>query len=70
MSPALPRPPLTRRWHDYRVDVLAGSRLRFFWDGALIFDHVDPERTFSTGPVGMRLDYFDTVMDETRVYQP
>jgi hypothetical protein len=59
-----------RRWYDYRVDVLPGSRLKFYWDGALIFDATDPEHTFNAGPVGMRLDYFDTIMDETRVYQP
>jgi hypothetical protein len=57
-------------WHDYRVDVLPGSQLKFYWDGALIFDATDPKRTFSRGPVGMRLDYFDTMLDETRVYQP
>jgi hypothetical protein len=66
----LPSPPELERWYDYRVDVLPGSRLKFYWDGALIFDAVDPERTFRRGPVGMRLDYFDTVLDETRVYQP
>ena len=66
----LPRPPLPGQWHEYRVDVLPGSRLKFYWDGALIFDHRDPQRRFSKGPVGMRLDYFDTLLDETRVYQP
>jgi hypothetical protein len=66
----LPSPPQLGRWHNYRVDVLPDSRLKFYWDGALIFDATDPERTFSKGPVGMRLDYFDTILDETRVYQP
>jgi hypothetical protein len=64
-----PDGPRLGAWHDYRVDVLPGSRLTFYWDGALIFDATDPERTFSGGPVGMRLDYFDTVLDGTRVYQ-
>jgi hypothetical protein len=50
--------------------VLPGSRLKFYWDGTLIFDATDLERTFSAGPVGMRLDYLDTILDETRVYQP
>lgn len=66
----LPSPPERDRWYDYQVDVLPGSRLKFYWDRELIFDHVDPERTFSQGPVGMRLDYFDTILDDTRVYQP
>ena len=66
----LPASPLQGRWYDYRVDVLPGSHLRFYWDGALIFEFTDPERRFSGGPVGMRLDYFDTVLAETRVYQP
>jgi hypothetical protein len=65
-----PDGPLLGVWHDYRVDVLPGSRLTFYWDGTRIFDATDPERTFSRGPVGMRLDYFDTVLDETRVYKP
>jgi hypothetical protein len=67
---SLPAPPQPGRWHEYRVDVLPGSRLRFYWDGALVFSAVDPARTFSRGPVGMRLDYFDAVLAETRVYQP
>jgi hypothetical protein len=62
--------PKEGEWHDYRVDVLPGSRLKFYWDGALIFDATDPHHTFSGGPVGMRLDYFDTILDDTRVYQP
>lgn len=62
--------PKLGEWHDYRVDVLPGSRLKFYWDGALIFDAIDAAHTFSKGPVGMRLDYFDTILDETRVYQP
>jgi hypothetical protein len=66
----LPFRPELRRWYDYRVDVLPGSRLKFYWNGTLIFDAKDPNRTFSGGPVGMRLDYFDTILDETRVYQP
>ena len=70
LDTTLPHPPLRRQWYDYRVDVLPGSRLKFYWNGELIFDHVDPARTFSKGPVGMRLDYFDTILDETRVYQP
>jgi hypothetical protein len=57
-------------WHDYRVDMLPGSRLKFYWDGELIFDATDPHHTFSGGPVGMRLDYFDTILDDTRVYRP
>jgi hypothetical protein len=66
----LPVPPQQERWYDYQVDVLPGSRIKFYWNRKLIFDHTDPERTFSQGPVGMRLDYFDTVLAETRVYQP
>jgi hypothetical protein len=69
-TPKNPDGPLQEEWHDYRVDVLPGSRLKFYWDGALIFDATDPEHSFSGGPVGMRLDYFDTILDETRVYQP
>jgi hypothetical protein len=57
-------------WYDYRVDVLPANRLKLYWNGTLIFDATDPEHTFSEGPVGMRLDYFDTNRDETRVYQP
>jgi hypothetical protein len=59
-----------RTWHEYRVDVLAGSRVRFWWNGALVFDAVDPARAYSGGPVGMRLDHFDVLLDETRVYVP
>ena len=66
----LPLAPQREQWYEYQVDVLPGSRLRFYWDGKLIFDHTDPEHTFSQGPVGMRLDYFDTVLAETRVDQP
>jgi hypothetical protein len=66
----LPLPPKRERWYDYQVDVLPDSRIKFYWNRELIFDHTDPERTFSQGPVGMRLDYFDTVLAETRVYQP
>jgi hypothetical protein len=66
----LPLPPQQERWHDYQVDVLPDSRIKFYWNRKLVFDHTDPERTFSQGPVGMRLDYFDTVLAETRVYQP
>lgn len=62
--------PALGTWHEYRIDVLAGSRIRFFWNGSLILDAQDPARAFSGGPVGMRLDYFDTVLDETRVYVP
>ena len=50
--------------------MLPGNRLKFYWNGALIFDATDPEHTFSEGSVGMRLDYFGTNWDETRVYQP
>ena len=50
--------------------MLPGSRIRFRWDGALVFDHTDPDRTFGAGPVGMRLDYFDTILAGTRVYRP
>jgi hypothetical protein len=67
---ALPQPPRTGQWYDYQVRVLPGSRLKFYWNGELIFDEIDNEHTFSQGPVGMRLDYFDTILDETRVYQP
>jgi hypothetical protein len=66
----LPSPPQLGRWYDYRVDVLPGSQVKFYWNGTLIFDTRDSRRTFSGGPVGMRLDYFDTILDETRVYQP
>jgi hypothetical protein len=66
----LPDPPQLRQWYDYRIDVLPGSHLKFYWNGTLIFDDMDPAQTFSGGPVGMRLDYFDTILDETRVYQP
>jgi hypothetical protein len=66
----LPQPPQLQRWYDYEVRVLPESRLKFYWNRKLIFDHIDPERSFSQGPVGMRLDYFDTVLDDTRVYQP
>ena len=62
--------PSPRRWHEYRIDVLPGSRLRFHWNGALILDAVDPAHTFGGGPVGMRLDYFDAVLADTRVYVP
>jgi hypothetical protein len=67
---ALPSAPQPGRWYEYRVDVLPGSRLKFYWNGALIFNFADPMRTFIRGPVGMRLDYFDTALAETRVYQP
>ena len=67
---ALPRAPRLGRWYTYQVDVLPGSRIRFSWDGALVFDHTDPDHTFGAGPVGMRLDYFDTRLEETRVYRP
>jgi hypothetical protein len=67
---SLPRAPRLGRWYAYQIDVLSGSRIRFHWDGALVFDHTDPNHTFSAGPVGMRLDYFDTRLQETRVYQP
>ena len=66
----LPRPPKLQQWHHYEVHVLPNSRLKFYWNHKLIFDHTDPGNTFSQGPVGMRLDYFDTLLDETRVYQP
>jgi hypothetical protein len=58
------------RWNDNRVDVLPGRRHKRSWNGVLIFNAIDPEYTFSEGPVGMRLDYFDTILDDTRVYQP
>lgn len=70
ISETLPSPPQTGVWYDYRIDVLPGSRLRFYWDNQLIFDHTDPQGTYSQGPVGMRLDYFNAILDETRVYQP
>jgi hypothetical protein len=70
LDATLPSPPQTGRWYDYQVHVLSGSRLRFYWNGAPIFDGTDSKHTFSQGPVGMRLDYFDTILDETRVYQP
>jgi hypothetical protein len=62
--------PALNRWHDYRIDVLPGSRVRFYWNGALVLDATDPARAFTGGPVGMRLDYFDTVLQDTRVYVP
>lgn len=62
--------PALGAWHDYRVEVLPGSRIRFIWNGQLVLDEVDPAQAFSGGPVGMRLDYFDTVLDETRVVKP
>ena len=67
---SLPQTPQLQQWYEYEVRVLPDSRLKFYWNGKLIFDHRDPARSFSQGPVGMRLDYFDTVLDETRVYQP
>jgi hypothetical protein len=70
MHTTLPHPPRTGQWYDYQVRVLPGSRLKFYWNGELIFDGVDSEYTYSQGPVGMRLDYFDTILAETRVYQP
>jgi hypothetical protein len=66
----LPSAPQPGHWYEYRVDVLPGSRLKFYWNGELIFDETDKEGTYSQGPVGMRLDYFDTILAETRVYQP
>jgi hypothetical protein len=63
-------PPRTGQWCDYQVRVLSGSRFKFYWNGELIFDEVDSEYTYSQGPLGMRLDYFDTILAETRVYQP
>jgi hypothetical protein len=66
----LPYPPQPGRWYDYRADVLPDSRLKFYWTSMLIFDAMSPERTLSGGPVGMRLDYFDTIADAIRVYQP
>jgi hypothetical protein len=63
--------PALSTWHNYRIDVLPGSRIRFHWNGSLILDAVDPTASFSGGgPVGMRLDYFDAVLVDTRVYQP
>ncbi len=67
---ALPRAPRPGRWYAYEVRVLPGSRVRFSWDGALVFDLADPDRTFTAGPVGMRLDYFDATLEGTRVYRP
>jgi hypothetical protein len=63
--------PALNRWHEYRIDVLRGSRVRFYWNGALMLDATDPTHTFKRGgPVGMRLDYFDAVLHDTRVYVP
>ncbi|GGZ03207.1 hypothetical protein [Streptomyces poonensis] len=63
--------PALNTWHTYRIDVLPGSRVRFHWNGTRIFDTTDPAHAFSGGgPVGMRLDYFDTVLHETRVHRP
>jgi len=69
-SGTLASPPQTGVWHDFRIDVLPGSHLRFYWDNQLVFDQTDPAGTYSQGPVGMRMDYFDAILDETRVYQP
>ena len=66
----LPARPEVGRWYNYQIHVLPGSRLKFYWNGVLIFDAADPARTFSRGPVGMRLDYFDTILDDTRVFRP
>jgi hypothetical protein len=66
----LPRTPRLAQWYSFRVDVLPNSRIRFYWDDVQVFDAADPDRTFSAGPVGMRLDYFDTHLEGTRVYQP
>jgi hypothetical protein len=66
----LPHAPQTGQWYEYQLRVLPGSQLKFYWNGELIFDEVDSEYTFSQGPVGMRMDHFDTILDETRVYQP
>jgi hypothetical protein len=66
----LPVAPQLGRWYEYQVRVLPGSRIQFYWDGGLVFDATDPQRTYSRGPVGMRLDYFDATLDETRVYRP
>lgn len=57
-------------WHDYRIDVLPGSHIRMYWNGALVLDAVDSTHKYTAGPVGMRLDYFDATLDETRVYKP
>lgn len=62
--------PTLHTWHEYRIDVLPGSRIRFHWNGALILDAVDPARAFNGGSVGMRLDHFDTILADTRVYMP
>jgi hypothetical protein len=70
LDTTLPHPPQRGRWYDYEVAVLPGSRLKFYWNGELIFDDTDPKHTFRQGPVGMRLDGFDTILAETRVYQP
>jgi len=58
------------RWYDYLVDMRAGGRLAFYWDGARIFDAMDRARTSTSGPMGMRLDYFDIRLDDTHVYRP
>jgi hypothetical protein len=70
LEAALPRVPRLGQWYAYEVRVLPESRIKFYWDGELVFDHTDPDRTFGVGPVGMRLDYFDATLAETRVYQP
>jgi hypothetical protein len=70
MEATLPHAPQTGQWYDYQLRVSPGSRLNFYWNGELIFDEVDSDHTFSQGPVGMRLDHFDTILDETRVCQP
>jgi hypothetical protein len=63
--------PALRIWHQYRIDVLPNSRFRFWWNGQLRLEATDPAQTFRNGgPVGMRLDYFDTILDETRVFVP
>lgn len=66
----LPATPQTGRWYEFQARVLPGSRIQFIWDGNLVFDATDPNRTYSKGPVGMRLDSFDTILEQTRVYSP
>jgi hypothetical protein len=39
-------------WHDYGVDMLPGSRLKFSWDGALIFDATAPTISSAGGRWG------------------
>lgn len=73
-------------WHTYRLDYIdgtatAGPVIRFKFNGQYIFTWNTPSPQELTaaglpadshprGPVGMRLDYYDVTLENTRVFMP